>query len=58
MKTKTMVYCKSKPEYFDQFVTALKRGAPNSYVLNRDEEDVEVWLKDSINEFAKQQSSV
>ena len=30
MKTMTMVYFKPKPEYFDQFVAALKKGAPNS----------------------------
>ena len=46
MKTMTMVYFKPKPEYFDQFVDALKEGAPNSYVLTRDDEVMEVWLQD------------
>ena len=57
MKTMTMVYFKPTPEYFDQFITALRRGAPNSYVLTRDEEVMEVWLRDSIDELAEQQPS-
>ena len=57
MKTMTMVYFKPKPEYFDQFVAALKNGAKNSYVLTRDDEVMEVWLKDSIDELAEQQPS-
>jgi hypothetical protein len=56
MKTMTMVYFKPKPEYFDQFVDALKEGAPNSYVLTRDDEVMEVWLQDSIDELAEQQT--
>ena len=55
MKTMTMVYFKPKPEYFDQFVAALKKSAPNSYVLTRDKEVMEVWLQDSIDALAEQQ---
>tara|TARA_B100001093_G_scaffold433049_1_gene429818 strand:- start:56 stop:349 length:294 start_codon:yes stop_codon:yes gene_type:complete len=55
MKTMTMVRFKPKPEYFDQFVDALKLSVPNSYILTRDEEVLEIWLKDSVDELAEQQ---
>ena len=57
MKTMTMVYFKPKPEYFDEFVDALKNSASNSYVLTRDGEVIEVWLKDSVDALAEQQPS-
>ena len=57
MKTMTMVYFKPKPEHFDAFVDALKNSAPDSYILTRDEEVMEVWLKDSVDELAEQQPS-
>ena len=57
MKTMTMVRFKPKPEYFDKFVDAKKLSVPNSYILTRDEEVLEIWLKDSVDELAKQQSS-
>ena len=57
MKTMTMVYFKPKPEHFDEFVASLKKSAPDSYVLTRDEEVMEVWLKDSVDELAEQQPS-
>ena len=52
-----MVYFKPKPEYFDQSVDVLKEGAPSSYVLTRDDEVMEVWLQDSIDELAEQHPS-
>ena len=55
MKTMTMVRFRPKPEYFDQFVDALKLSVPNSYILTRDEEVLEIWLKDSVDELAEQQ---
>ena len=57
MKTMTMVRFKPKPEYFDKFVDALKLSVPNSYILTRDEEVLEIWLKDSVDELAEQQPS-
>lgn len=57
MKTMRMVYFKPKPEYFDQSVDVLKEGAPSSYVLTRDDEVMEVWLQDSIDELAEQHPS-
>ena len=57
MKTMTMVRFKPKPEYFEQFVDALKLTVLNSYILTRDEEVLEIWLKDSVDELAEQQPS-
>ena len=57
MKTMTMVYFKPKPEYFYEFVDSLKNSASNSYVLTRDGEVMEVWLKDSVDALAEQQPS-
>ena len=53
----TMVYFKPKPEHFDAFVDELKNSAPDSYILTRDAEVMEVWLKDSVDELAEQQPS-
>ena len=55
MKTMTMVYYKPKPKYFDSYVKALKKISPNSYILTRDEEVIEIWIMDSIEELADAQ---
>ena len=55
MKTMTTAKFKPKPEYFDKFLDALKLNAQNSYILTRDENVLEIWLKNSIDELAKQQ---
>ena len=55
MKTMKMVRFKPKPEYFDEFLDTFKLSAPNSYILTRDEEVLEIWLKDSLDKLAEQQ---
>jgi hypothetical protein len=56
MKTMTMVYFKPKPEYFEQYVEALKKSSPESYILTRDDEVIEIWLQPSVEKLAEQQS--
>jgi hypothetical protein len=55
MKTMTMVYFKPKPEYFEQYVEALKKSSPDSYILTRDDEVIEIWLQQSVEKLAEQQ---
>ena len=55
MKTMTTAKFKPKPEYFEKFLDALKLNAQNSYILTRDENVLEIWLKNSIDVLAKQQ---
>ena len=55
MKTMKMVRFKPKPEYFDEFLNTFKLSAPNVYILTSDEEVLEIWLKDSVDELAEQQ---
>ena len=55
MKTMTMIYYKPNPEYFDDFVAALKKISPGAYVLTRDEEVIEVFISDSIEELTDSQ---
>ena len=55
MKTITMVYFKLKPEYFEQYVDALKKSSPDSYILTRDDEVIEIWLQPSVETLAEQQ---
>ena len=55
MNTMKMVRFKPKPEYFDEFLNTLKFSAPNGYILTRDEEVLEIWLKDSLDKLAEQQ---
>ena len=55
MKTMTMIYYKPNPEHFDDFVGALKKISPGSYVLARDEEVIEVFIMDSIEELTASQ---
>ena len=50
MKTMTMIYYKPNPQHFDDFVAALKKISPGAYVLTRDEEVIEVFISDSIEE--------
>ena len=55
MKTMTMVYYKPKPEYFYLYVEALKKISPDSYILTRDEEVIEIWIMDSIEDLTEAQ---
>ena len=55
MKTMKMVRFKPKPEYFDEFLNTFKFSAPNGYILTRDEEVLEIWLKASLDKLAEKQ---
>ena len=56
MKTMTMIYYKPSPEHFDDFIAALKKISPDSYVLARDEEVIEVFIRNSIEELTDLQT--
>jgi hypothetical protein len=54
MKTLSMIRFKPKPEYFDEYLTALKdalRGHEH-YLLTRDEEIFQIWVTDGIDDLA------
>ena len=55
MKTIKMVKFKPKPEYFDEFLDTLKLSAANGYIVTRDEEVLEIWLKASLDKLAEKQ---
>ena len=55
MKTMTMVYFKPKPEYIEQYVEALKKSSPDTYVLTREDKVIEIWLQPSVEKLAEQQ---
>ena len=48
MKTLTLIYFKPKPEHFDEYVEALKKISPDSYICSRDEEIIQVFVNNSI----------
>ena len=48
MKTLTVIYFKPKPEHFDEYVEALKKISPDSYICSRDEEIIQVFVNNSI----------
>ena len=55
MKSITTAKFKPKPEHFDKFLDTLKLNAPNNYILTRDENVLEIWLKDFVDELVEQQ---
>ena len=54
MKTLSMIRFKPKPNYFDDWVTALKNALKGHehYVLTRDDEVFQIWVTDAIEDLA------
>ena len=54
LKTLSMIRFKPKPNYFDDWVTALKNALKGHehYVLTRDDEVFQIWVTDAIEDLA------
>ena len=56
MKTLTLIYFKPKPEHFDEYVEALMKISPDSYICSRDEEIIQVFVIKRIEALTDTQS--
>ena len=56
MKTMTNIKFKPKEKYFERFLQDLKSGDSPCYVIRRDEELVQIWLNENIDELTDFQS--
>ena len=56
MKTMTIIRFKPKEKYFECFLQDLKSGDSPCYVIRRDEEIVQIWLNENIDELTDFQS--
>lgn len=59
MKTLSMIKFKPKPEYFDQYLSALKKALKGHehYILTRDEEIFQIWVSEGIDDLASFQDA-